>query len=134
MPYRERGLDNDDLAFVESAITSVQQKERQEGGPRFPDDVIEVVRGLVKTSESLEKSMESLSTTVGSLVKIIDGGIGDRENSLLTRVKKMEDTQKRALNYVRFGAIGIGGVVARVGWATWQDLANWMAHLPAGKP
>jgi hypothetical protein len=96
-------LNDEDVKFAESAVSAVRDFEKAYGGPRFEEDLVNVVRGLVssnrqmkETLTSMQETQKMMQQTQAHMLAAIDGKpFGDRQDGLIARTAALERERKR---------------------------------------
>lgn len=113
----EKIITDADVTFAENVVKAMGNEEKMSGGPRFNDDIVNVVRNLVTATDSLK-------STVQNIVNVLDGhSLGDRTDGMVFRLAKMEREQTRAHAKTRVQLRLLLGIVsfvaARIGYIEW---------------
>jgi hypothetical protein len=98
MEESRKPINDEDIKFAEDAIAAVHGFEKSYGGPRFEEDLVLVVRGLVSSNRqmkdtltAMQKTQQTMQETQGHMLAAIEGkSFGDRQDGLIARTAALE--------------------------------------------
>ena len=124
-----KDIDDKDIQYAEEVVSAMQSREQHDGGPRFSDEVVDVVRGLVTATASLQETTKTMQAAMSNLMAAVEGrAFGDRSDGLNFRVGKLERDSAIRTRLWRTAFAMLTFIFARVGWVEFHEALPAVSH------